>query len=101
MRIDSSFPIRPIQAPAAPAAPLSPSAAGGASFGDVFTQAVGRVAGAQSEARVSVASFLNGETEDLHKVALAAQRASIEFDLFLQVRNKVMAAYQEVMRSQI
>jgi flagellar hook-basal body complex protein FliE len=98
MRIDASLPIRP---PVAPAPPASPAGASQASFGDLFTKAVDRVAGAQQEARVSIESFLNGETEDLHKVALATQRASLEFDMFLQVRNKVISAYQEVMRSQI
>ena len=34
-------------------------------------------------------------------VALAAQRASLEFELFLQVRNKVTSAYQEIMRMQV
>jgi flagellar hook-basal body complex protein FliE len=34
-------------------------------------------------------------------VALASQRAELEFDLFLQVRNKVVSAYQEVMRMQV
>jgi flagellar hook-basal body complex protein FliE len=33
--------------------------------------------------------------------ALAAQRASLEFELFLQVRNKVTSAYQEIMRMQV
>lgn len=98
MRIDSAFPIRP---PEAPSPPASVKPGGGADFGDLFSQAVGRVSAAQQEARISVESFLNGETEDLHKVALSAQRASLEFDLFLQMRNKVISAYQEVMRSQI
>ena len=39
--------------------------------------------------------------EDLHKVALDQQRAGIAFDLFLQVRNKMVSAYQEVMRMQV
>lgn len=98
MRIDSTLPIRP---PVAPTPPAGVTSGSGAAFGDVFSQAVGRVSAAQQEAKISVESFLNGETEDLHKVALSAQRASIEFDLFLQVRNKVISAYQEVMRSQI
>ena len=46
-------------------------------------------------------NFLTGGNEELHSVALAAQRASLEFELFLQVRNKVTSAYQEIMRMQV
>ena len=45
--------------------------------------------------------FLNGEGEEIHKVALASQQADLSFQLFLQMRNKVVSAYQEVMRMQV
>jgi len=98
MQIDAISPIRP---PQAPMAPVAPGAAGRAGFSELFNQAVDQVSAAKASADSSIASFLNGETEDLHKVALAQQRASIQFDLFLQVRNKLVSAYQEVMRSQL
>jgi flagellar hook-basal body complex protein FliE len=44
---------------------------------------------------------LSGGDEELHSVALAAQRADLQFNLFLQVRNKAVSAYQEVMRMQV
>ena len=37
----------------------------------------------------------------MHSVILASQRAELEFDMFLQVRNKVVSAYQEIMRMQV
>ena len=49
----------------------------------------------------SIDKFLSGEDEEVHKVALATQQAELSFDLFLQVRNKVVSAYQEVMRMQM
>ena len=45
--------------------------------------------------------FLLGENEELHKVAAATQQAELSFDLFLQVKNKVVQAYQEIMRMQL
>ncbi len=45
--------------------------------------------------------FLTGENEELHTTVLAAQKAEIAFDLGLQVRNKVVSAYQEIMRMQM
>ena len=55
----------------------------------------------QSNAAESVNRFLSGEGEELHQVALATKQAELTFDLFMQVRNKVVAAYDEVMRMQV
>jgi flagellar hook-basal body complex protein FliE len=38
---------------------------------------------------------------ELHSTVLAAQKAELSFEMFLQMRNKVVQAYQEIMRSQI
>jgi len=54
-----------------------------------------------NEANQSVQSFLSGEGEDLHSTILSVQRAGLEFDMLMQVRNKVVSAYQEVMRMQM
>jgi len=59
------------------------------------------VENSQNQAQQAVNSFLTGGNEELHSVALAAQRASLEFELALQMRNKVVSAYQEVMRMQL
>jgi flagellar hook-basal body complex protein FliE len=45
--------------------------------------------------------FLSGEGEELHKVALATQQADLSFQLFMQVRNKVVTAYNQVMQMQV
>jgi flagellar hook-basal body complex protein FliE len=45
--------------------------------------------------------FLRGEEEELHQVVLASQRADVAFEMFLGVRNKVVSAYQEIMRMQL
>ena len=68
------------------------------SFKDVLGNAIQSVESARSGADQMVTKFLSGEGEDLHSTILASQRAELEFQMFLQVRNKVVSAYQEVMR---
>lgn len=92
-RIPATIP--PIQ----PAA--SPKSAPGSGFQSVLADAVGRVDQFQQNSAASIDKFLSGEDEEVHKVALATQQAELTFDLFLQVRNKVISAYQEVMRMQM
>ncbi len=95
-----SLPTASIQAPA-----LSPSGgagtAGGAAFQSAFTDAIQKVESFNQNASASVNNFLSGEGEELHDVAIKTQEAEMSFDLFLQVRNKIVSAYQEVMRMQV
>ncbi len=70
-------------------------------FQEALEDAVFRVDQQRQESQASVNRFLNGEGEELHQVALAAQRADLSFEMFLQVRNKVVNAYQEIMRMQM
>jgi len=67
----------------------------------MFRRAVDEVTRFHDQAAQSADRFLRGEDEQIHKVALDAQRAELSLDLFLQVRNKVVDAYQEIMRMQL
>lgn len=78
---------------ASPAAPAS-----GPPFKDVLSGAIQEVEDARAGANQSVQKFLSGDGEDLHSTILSTQRADLEFQLFLQVRNKVVSAYQEIMK---
>lgn len=92
-------PIVPIAAPDTSRIAGAGQASG--SFQSMLEGYVGRVQNSQDVARQSVDSFLNGGSEELHSVALATQRAELEFEMFLQVRNKVVSAYQEIMKMQV
>lgn len=70
-------------------------------FGAILQDAIQKVEGVGAEASKSVENFLSGEDDDLHKTIMATQRADLAGELFLQVRNKVVSAYQEVMRMQV
>jgi flagellar hook-basal body complex protein FliE len=99
--------ITPIHAPVAlpafePVVAVSDPGAGSATpFGSVLADAIQHVDQFQQNAQTSIGKFLAGEDEEVHKVALATEQASMSLDLFLQVRNKVVSAYQEVMRMQM
>ena len=54
-----------------------------------------------SSAADSVQKFLSGDNEELHTTILATQKAELAFQLGLQVRNKVVDAYQEIMKMQM
>ncbi|MBV9267783.1 MAG: flagellar hook-basal body complex protein FliE [Acidobacteriaceae bacterium] len=72
----------------------------GEGFGSVLESAVQGVEQYQQNANQAVQQFLQGNGE-LHNVALATQRAEMAFDLGLQIRNKIVSAYQEVMKMQL
>ena len=90
----------PIAAPAGVKG-IEATSPGGGSFGTFMTDALNDVDEMQKAAHASAESFMRGETQEIHKVALDQQRAAIALDLFLQVRNKVVSAYQEIMKMQM
>ncbi|MEI9973590.1 MAG: flagellar hook-basal body complex protein FliE [Ignavibacteriota bacterium] len=100
-----SFAISPIAsiAPVAGAPATSATAKTGSAgnFSSFLEGAIQSVEQPGAQADQAVQSFLNGENEDIHTVALATQKASLAFDLGMQMRNKVVAAYQEVMKMQM
>ncbi len=67
-------------------------------FRSLLEQSVRTVSQNEAEAGNAVNNFLSGAEEDTHKMTMAVQRADLSFELFVQVRNKVVQAYQEVMR---
>jgi flagellar hook-basal body complex protein FliE len=78
---------------------ITPSASGSSdAFSSILQQSIQNVSQLQDEADESVNKFLSGEQDDPHTTMLAVQRSSIAFDMFVQVRNKVVSAYQEVMK---
>ena len=98
-----SLPITSLRPPAPVTGiePLGASKPSGGAFQSVLSDAISRVEQFQQNSDNAIGKFLSGEDEEVHKVALAAEQADIAFNLFLQVRNKVVSAYQEVMRMQM
>lgn len=92
--------INPIASPN-PVRGIGESASAQGGFGQAMVDALDSVGALQNAAHASAQSFMNGETEEIHKVALDQQKAAISLDLFLQMRNKVVGAYQEIMKMQV
>jgi flagellar hook-basal body complex protein FliE len=93
-------PIVPISAPVVSGL-AGAAASAGSGFADVLSQAIQSVDGAGRQASETVERFLTGEGEDVHTAVLATTRAELAFDMLLQARNKVVSAYQEIMRMQM
>lgn len=55
----------------------------------------------QARAGNALDAFVAGEITDLHQVMVAGQEAGIALDLMIEIRNRVMEAYQEIMRIQV
>jgi flagellar hook-basal body complex protein FliE len=72
-----------------------------ASFGETLQRAITDVNALQSEAGKAVEKMVGGETVDLHEVMVAVEKAKTSFDLLMEIRNKALEAYREIMRMQV
>ena len=80
-----------------------PSAAGqepGGSFTAALGDAVKRVDDLQAKADQQVSDLLQGRGADLHSTLIAVEKADLSFQLMMQVRNKIVSAYEEIARMQ-
>ncbi len=69
-------------------------------FGDVFTSAIREINTLQADADGKIAGLLGGNEGDVHSAMIAVEKADISFQLLMQVRNKIVNAYQEISRMQ-
>ena len=72
-----------------------------ASFADELAGAMAQVESSAQASGDLREKLLRGENVELHTVAIQAQHAQASFELLLQVRNKLIQGYQEIMRTQI
>jgi flagellar hook-basal body complex protein FliE len=100
-----SAPIVPISTAAPPAGitpvvmPGAPASASGA-FSSILSDAMGKVEGLREKSQHSIEDVLSGDGE-LYTAALDVQKAQMAFDMFTTMRNKVVAAYQQIMQMQL
>jgi flagellar hook-basal body complex protein FliE len=71
------------------------------SFADTLKDAVGQVNTLQKEADVKAQQLATGQTTNIPDVMMAAEKADIAMRLMVQVRNKVIDAYSEIMKMQV
>ena len=99
----AEFPIKPVVAPGE-VTPVGPTERGPAgadgNFADSLKQALEEVNELQNQSTEVIENALDGDLTDVHSAMLALQKADLSFQLMLQVRNKLVQAYRDVMRLQ-
>ena len=74
--------------------------AGGPSFGNLLNEAIQQVNDVEKGSQGELQKFLGNES-DLHSVMIALEKADLSFQTMMQVRNKIVQAYQEIMKAQV
>jgi len=90
--VNAGLRIMPADLPSTPA--TTPAA--GKSFGQALGEAVGEVDTLNLDARYKVNSLVEGNGTDVHDAMIAVEKADLSLQLMLQVRNKVVQAYQQI-----
>ena len=83
---------------------LSPSSSssvtGEPGFRDVLHSAIDDIQQLEGQAQAKVAGVLTGNGADVHSALIAVEKADLSFQLMMQVRNKIVSAYEEISRMQ-
>ena len=87
------------QIPAGPG--TRPEAKGPAGFGELLEKTISEVNQAQLESDKAVEQLHSGQAKNIHETMIALEKADISMRLVVQIRNKVVDAYQEIMRMQV
>lgn len=90
----------PAFSPPAPGLPETPTPSTGAPFANTLKAAITGMDDLQQQASTAVTGLLQGNGVDIHDVMITTQKADMAFELALAVRNKAVAAYQQVMSMQ-
>lgn len=94
--------VQPLQAPLAPkpADQIDPGAPASVAkdFGQYLSEALAKVDSAQNDATTAAQKLALGEVSDVAEVMIASEKATLALNLTIQVRNKVLEAYQDMMR---
>ena len=74
---------------------------GDKSFASVLKQSLTEVNTMQQKADAAITALASGEKVSLHETMIAMEQADVSFRLMMQVRNKIVEAYQEILRMQV
>ncbi|MGH7233370.1 MAG: flagellar hook-basal body complex protein FliE [Nitrospiraceae bacterium] len=95
------LPVTSIPDPAGSAASGGAAAQGQPGFLDSLKEAIVKTNEVQLEANHAVETYLTGENQNVHQTMVALQKADVSFQLMMQIRNKLVSAYEEIQRMQI
>jgi flagellar hook-basal body complex protein FliE len=69
-------------------------------FSSVLKSALNQVSGMQNDAAAQVNTLMSGGSGDMSKVMVSVEKADVAFQLMMQVRNKIVSAYQDIEKMQ-
>ena len=78
-----------------------PTEGSGVKFGEMLQVSLDRVSQLQTAADQSVADLTTGRQSDIHSTMIAVEKAEIAFEMAMTIRNKLLTAYESIMRTQI
>ncbi len=78
-----------------------PATGGNDTFGTVLKDSIDKVSRLQNDADKAIEGLARGEVNNIHDTMIAIEKANISFNLMVQVRNKLVQAYEEIMRTQV
>ena len=70
-------------------------------FGSVLLEQLGKINEQQLEADSAVAALTTGETDDVNHVVMQMAEADLTFRMAIEIRNRLLESYQEIMRMQV
>ncbi|MBI5491407.1 MAG: flagellar hook-basal body complex protein FliE [Deltaproteobacteria bacterium] len=70
-------------------------------FATALKDSISKVNNLQQEADVAIQGLAKGELNNIHDTMIAIEKANISFNMMVQVRNKLVQAYEEIMRTQV
>jgi flagellar hook-basal body complex protein FliE len=70
-------------------------------FMDSLKAAIGKANDVQLQATQAVDALMTGQTQDVHRTMVALQQADVSFQLMMQIRNKLVTAYEEIQHMQV
>jgi flagellar hook-basal body complex protein FliE len=87
--------------PQGPGRPQGPQAEPATSFKDVLMKNIEQVNRLQQDAEMAIEDLTTGKRDDVDGVLIAKQKADMAFQMLLQVRNKMMDAYEEIKQMRV
>ena len=73
----------------------------GASFSEILKDSIQKVGELEKQANHEVEKLAKMESQDIHNTMISMEKADLSFQMMMQVRNKIISAYEEIMRMQV
>jgi flagellar hook-basal body complex protein FliE len=100
MNVTSLFPVMPTGMDPLSISDVTGGGSSSGGFGDVLKSAITQVNTLQGSAETQVNTLLQGGNADMSKVMISVEKADVAFQLMMQVRNKIVSAYQDIEKMQ-